>query len=185
MKGILLLSDGIDSPVAGHMMQEQGMELQCLNFRNDTSQVSHDKVKELVKKLKAQLATMDHTKTQEAIKSRCNPRYQCVLCKRVMYRAAEQLASEHDAEFIVTGENLGQVASQTLENMRVLDSAVQMTVLRPLLGFDKDEIIQAARKIGTFDISSIKSPSCCFVPHRPVTMAKIDKVLQEEKKWIQ
>ena len=183
MKGILLLSDGIDSPVAGQMMLKQGMKLIFLHFKNSSNPKAREKVKALAKRLdkSAKLITIDHIKTQQAIAKKCNTRYQCVLCKRAMYRAAEKIAEEENAQFIVTGENLGQVASQTLENLHVLDSAVRIPVLRPLLGFDKNEIVKAAKEIGTYDISIVRTPACRYVPKNPVTKARLEKVLAEEK----
>ena len=181
MRGVLLISDGIDSPVAGHMMLKQGMELIFLNFMNDRS---NKKVKRLTQKLdkNAPLVTVDHRKFQELVRSRCNTRYQCVLCKRRMYRVAEGVAEEHNADYLVTGENLGQVASQTLDNMYVLDKAVKMPVLRPLLGFDKNETMKIAREIGTYDISILKSSPCRYVPRNPITMASLNKTQEEEEK---
>ncbi len=183
MKGVLLLSDGIDSPVAGHVMIKQGMGLVFLNFSQGDS-MADGKVRKIAGLLDrdAKLVSMDHLQMQERIRSRCRERYQCVICKRDMYRTAERLAKEEGAEFIVTGENLGQVASQTPENLRVLDSAVKMKVLRPLLGLDKNDIIGIARRIGTFEISSEKSRGCMYVPRSPVTKARLDKVLSEEER---
>jgi thiamine biosynthesis protein ThiI len=131
---------------------------------------------------KANLVVKDYVPALQDIKRNTNPRYTCVLCKRGMYREAEKLAKEISAKFIVTGENLAQVASQTLQNLRVLDESVSMPVLRPLLTFDKEDTIRIARKIGTFDISSKDAGHCAFVPDKPITMAKIEKVLYEESK---
>jgi thiamine biosynthesis protein ThiI len=183
VKGVLLLSDGIDSPVAGRMMLELGMELVLLNFSQGDRRATA-KVKKLAKMLDkdARLVVMDHVKVQERIRARCRARYQCVLCKRDMYRTAEKLAGEVGARYIVTGENLGQVASQTPENLFALDSVVKKTVLRPLLGLDKNDIIAVARKTGTYDISTEKSAGCMFVPKSPVTKARLDKVLSEERR---
>ncbi len=182
MKGVLLLSDGIDSPVAGYMMLKQELSLIFLHFRNSDDKRALLKVRKLAKRLcdDPKIVVIDHIKTQKSISAFCNRRYQCVLCKRAMYRAAEKLAKEEGAQFIVTGENLGQVASQTLENLGVLDSAVSARVLRPLLGLDKNEIIAIAKKIGTYDISIMKTCGCSYVPKNPVTMADIRKVLHEE-----
>ena len=99
-----------------------------------------------------------------------------------MYKQAQEVAHEHGAKYIVTGENLGQVASQTLDNMFVLDSSVDLTVLRPLLGFDKNEIVKLGKELGTYDFSLIKAPSCPYVPDAPLTTSRLNKVLIEEEK---
>ncbi|MBT3407969.1 hypothetical protein HN415_04790 [Candidatus Woesearchaeota archaeon] len=184
MKGVVLLSDGIDSPVAAMLMKKQGLELIFLNFKNDNNPRTIEKVKKIANHIdkNALLITKDHIKTQEKIKNSCNVRYQCVLCKRAMYKGAEEVAIEHGAKFIVTGENLGQVASQTLDNMYVLDSSVNLTVLRPLLGFDKNEIVKRGKELGTYELSLIKAPSCPYVPDSPLTKSRLHKVLIEEKK---
>jgi len=180
MKGVLLLSGGIDSPVAGHMMIKQGLDLIYLHMKDGDA----NNVRKLVKILDkdAKLITFDHTKTQEDIKKNCNRRYQCVLCKRAMYKTAQMIAMQTGAACIVTGENLGQVASQTLDNMKILDQAVGIPVLRPLLGLDKNDIIDIAKETGTYEISSKGSGACRFLPRKPVTKAKLDIVLAEEKK---
>jgi len=184
MKGILLLSDGIDSPVAGYLMKKRGIDITALSFYDKNKDTTESRVKKLLSIIdkKAELVMLDQSDFQRRITQRCNQRYQCVLCKRNMYRHAQAIAKKEGAKFIITGENLGQVASQTLDNMSVLDSAVDLTVLRPLLGFEKNEIVELAKKFGTFEISKIKTAGCRFVPKSPITKAKLAYTLEQEKK---
>jgi len=183
VKAVVLISDGIDSPVAAYMMHNLGMELVFLHMVNDKSDVPLEKVKKIIRLIdaKSKLFKEDHMKTQRRIAKTADKRYQCVLCKRAMLRVAEKVAIKTGADYIVVGDNLGQVASQTLDNLSILDQAVKIPVLRPLLGFDKNEIVQMARKMGTYDISLLDAPSCRFVPKNPTTKAKLSAVLRMEK----
>jgi len=180
MKGILLISSGIDSPVAGKLMMEKDVEIIGLHFFMDKKNL--EKTKMLAEKMGIKLFIVDHNKAQLAIKENCNNRFQCILCKRMMYRIAENFAKEQKADFIVTGENLSQVASQTLSNMRTLDNAVKIKVLRPLLTMDKQEIIDLSKKYGFYNISILKSPSCPYLPSKPATRSEIHKIIEEEEK---
>jgi len=182
MQGVLLMSDGIDSPVAGHMMKKLGVDLIIVSFLNSNKPKLRKKVENLAKKIGGELIMIENLETQEQIQDKCNSRYQCILCKRSMYRRAEKIAIEKNAKFLITGENLGQVASQTLENLQVLDKSVDIPVLRPLLGFDKDDIVRRAKKIGTFETSIVDSAKCAFVPSNPVTKSRLHKVEREEWK---
>jgi tRNA uracil 4-sulfurtransferase len=177
MKAVLLLSDGIDSPVAGCMMKRLGVSLTMLHFGERNTKV--DTLARTIDPV-AELHVMEEP--LKKLLDRCNPRYRCVLCKRGMYRAAETLCISIGADYIVTGESLGQVASQTLENMSVLDQSVSIPVLRPLLGFDKVDTIKLAEEFGTFDISIKDQHKCPYVPKSPLTMARLDRVLAEEAK---
>ncbi|PIN78983.1 hypothetical protein COY26_02250 [Candidatus Woesearchaeota archaeon CG_4_10_14_0_2_um_filter_33_10] len=177
MKAIILLSPGIDSPVAACLMEEKGLELIGLNFFMD----NHNAVDKIAKKLGIKkVHYINHKEILTQIKNNTNPKYTCLLCKRVMYRIAENLAKKEKAEFIVTGENLGQVASQTLDNLAVLDESIKTNVLRPLLCFDKNEIINIAKKINTYELSENKK--CLFVPGHPATKAKLEIIKKEELK---
>jgi thiamine biosynthesis protein ThiI len=130
----------------------------------------------------SKLYIVKHQNNQLLFQEKCNRRYQCVLCKRMMLRVAELVAAKEGFDFLVTGENLGQVASQTLDNLVVLDSAVKTKILRPLLCMDKVETITIARKIGTFEHSISENKKCAFVPIHPVTKAKLANVEAEERK---
>jgi len=181
MKAILLLSGGIDSPVAGYLMKQRGMELIAVHM---ITALKHDKkIEELAEKIGVEkLHVVNIRELQQAYKDKCNPRYHCLFCKRNMLRLAEQIAKQEKTGMIVTGESLGQVASQTLTNIAVLDKAVEMTIVRPLLSFDKEDAIRIARDIGTYDISIKRQLDCPFLPPNPSTQAKLEKVEYEEKK---
>ncbi|OGM01338.1 hypothetical protein A3K72_03085 [Candidatus Woesearchaeota archaeon RBG_13_36_6] len=194
MKGLLLISSGIDSPVAGYIMIKRGVEIIAVHFNNlkEEDDKSLRTTKRLVKKLsqiankRIKLYIIQNHRNQRVIMDNTNRRFQCVLCKRLMYRMAERIAKKEKCDFLITGENLGQVASQTLDNLKVLDDATDMIVLRPLLCNDKNDTIKIAKQIGTYDISIEHKDTCAFVPKRPLTKAKLEKVkVQEEKLDIQ
>ena len=177
MKAVILLSPGIDSPVAAYLMKEKGISLIGLNFFMD----NHKAVDKIAKKLGiSNIHHISHKEILSEIKNNTNPKYTCLLCKRIMYRIAEALAKKEKADFIVTGENLGQVASQTLDNLYVLDESIKTNVLRPLLCFDKNETIKIAKEIKTYELSENKK--CLFVPRHPATKAKLEIVEKEESK---
>ena len=183
MKGLLLISSGIDSPVAGYLMQRKGYEVFGIHFEHSSDARNLEKVKKLAQKVGIRkLFFVDNLKNQEEIARNCSSRYQCLICKGLMYRIAEALALREGIDVLITGENLAQVASQTLTNIQVLDKAVKIKVLRPLLGFDKNETMKIAREIGTYDISVEKSAGCPFVPRSPVTKGKLAVVEEEESK---
>lgn len=182
-KALLLLSSGIDSPVAGYLMQKQGYQIQAIHFEHTQDKKNLEKTKQLAKHLEIKkLYLINNLKNQELIAQNCNRRYQCLICKRLMYCLAQAIAKKNSIQYLVTGENLGQVASQTLPNLIALDKAVQIKILRPLLAFDKTEIIKIARKISTYDISKQKSAGCPFIPKKPITQAKLKIIEQEESK---
>ncbi len=182
MKAIALVSSGIDSPVATYLMKKKGIEILPLFFVNaDPSET--DIVKDLMKTMGIdKILVADHTKTQETIKSNCDPRFQCVLCKRIMYRVAKIMMEKYDCKLLITGDNLGQVASQTLENMQILSECIDTDVIRPIFCKDKMETVAIARKIGTYDLSVKNTEKCPFVPTSPVTKARLDFVKKQEKK---
>ena len=183
MKGLSLLSSGIDSPVATYLMKKK-MDVEAVTFYQGRfgDEVSLKKVRKLAKHLGVRLHIIDIENIQEQIIKNCKRKYTCVLCKRSMYRLAERLAEEHGFDYLLTGENLGQVASQTLDNLVVNDKAVKIMVLRPLIGMDKQEIIDIAKKIGTYEISIIKSKGCSALPKNPATRATLKAIEEEEKK---
>ena len=183
MKGLLLLSTGIDSPVAGHLMIRQGYQLSAIHFEHSNDPKNIEKVKQLAKKSQIKkLFIVNNLENQKLISKNCSPRFQCLICKRLMYRIAEAISQKEKIQFLITGENLGQVASQTLANIAVLHRSVKIKILRPLLTFDKTETMKIARKIDTYQISIQKSTSCPFVPKHPSTQAKIKMVESEESK---
>ncbi len=177
MKAVILLSYGIDSPVAAYLMQEKVLELIGVNFFT----TDHKDIEIIAKKIGIKkVHYIDHKNILSQIKNNTHPKYTCILCKRMMYRIAEKIAEKENAKFIVTGENLGQVASQTLDNLAVLEEAVEIPVLRPLLCLDKEEIVSIAKEIETYNLA--KNIKCPFVPTRPVTKADLIKTKQQETK---
>ena len=191
-KGLLLLSGGIDSPVAGHMIAKRGMNIECIHFHSYpyTNLQARDKVIELAKVLSeytcgTKLNIVSVTHIQEEIHKNCNGEYMVTLLRRFMMRIAERIAARCGAQCIITGESLGQVASQTIEGMTSSNSVIKnLPVLRPLCGFDKDEIIERSRSIGAFEISIQPYEDCCtvFLPRHPVIKPTIEAVLAEEQK---
>ena len=193
-KGLLLLSGGIDSPVAGYMMAKRGTKLVAVHYHSYpyTSALARDKVEKL-----AQLLTeynggditvymVNMAKYQETIHACCNDSYMITLLRRGMFRIAERIAKNHDIQMLITGENLGQVASQTIQSMTVVEDVVNSTpVLRPLVAFDKTDIISVAKKIGTYETSIEPYEDCCtvFLPDNPVTKPRLPMVEFEENKF--
>ncbi|MFA6653127.1 MAG: tRNA uracil 4-sulfurtransferase ThiI [Candidatus Delongbacteria bacterium] len=187
----LLLSGGIDSPVAGYLAQKRGCYLNCIYFHSPphTSQKAKEKVFELAKKLKdyqtgIRVFTVNFTESQLMLKKLTDEQYFVVLGRRMMMRIANEIAKEHEFKALITGESLGQVSSQTLENMHGIDTIAELPVLRPLICYDKDETIEIARRIGTFDISVLPYDDCCtlFLPPNPNTRSKVHNLEREEKK---
>ena len=191
-KGMLLISGGIDSPVAGYMMAKRGMKIECVHFHSYpyTNMQAREKVEELAAVLGeyscgTTLNVIKVTHIQEEIHKKCNGDYMVTLLRRFMMRIAERLAKKCGAQCIITGESLGQVASQTIEGMTSSGSVVEnLQILRPLCGFDKNEIIERSRAMGAFDISIRPYEDCCtvFLPKHPVIHPKISDVLAEEAK---
>lgn len=190
-KGLLLLSGGIDSPVAGYSMAKRGMTVSALHFHSFpyTSELAKQKVIDLATKLTNFLGDVDlyfisFTKVQEAIHRNCNNNYMITIMRRIMMRLAERLSKDIGAGAIITGESLGQVASQTLESITSSSAVVDIPVFRPLISFDKVDIIDVARKIDTFDLSSLPYEDCCtvFLPKNPIIKPKLENVAREEAK---
>ncbi len=191
MKGIMLLSGGIDSPVAAMMMLDRGLDLILLHLDNRpfTDDREFDKVKRLAARL-SELAGRElpfyvakHGLLAQAPTAKaCDRHYHCILCRRTMLRVAERLAKQEGATSIVTGESMGQVASQTLRNLAVEENVVSIPILRPLVGLDKTEIIERGRNFDTFDISISSGLCCTIVPEKPSTMARLEKIEGEEAK---
>ncbi len=190
-KAMLLLSGGIDSPVAGHMTAKRGVQLEAVYFETPpyTSEAAREKVISLAKKLSEytgmiRLHCVSLTEVQEMLASTCEERLFTLLLRRFMMRTAEQIARRSGANALITGESLGQVASQTLLSMVVTDQAASMPVFRPCIGLDKEEIVVRSRQIGTFEISTLPYEDCCamFTPKHPNTRPKPEDILAEEAK---
>ncbi len=189
-KGLLLLSGGIDSPVAGWMTMKRGVDVAAIHFDSYplTSERARQKVVDLARVLAGYrggvypLFISYFTSIQKALQRSCPEELRITLMRRMMFRIAEGLAERRGALVLVTGESVGQVASQTLESIRVINEVVNLPVLRPLAGMDKEEITRKAQEIGTYDISIRPYEDCCtlFVPRRPATRPHRDKVLAAE-----
>ncbi len=190
-KAIALISGGIDSPVATYLMMQKGVEVIALHMDNRpfTDDKYVEKAIALVRKLeqitgkKIKMYLAPHGISQLEFAKKCRTNLECVLCRRMMFRVARRVAEIEGAGAIITGESLGQVASQTLQNIRTEYQAAEgALILRPLIGLDKGEIIEIAKKIGTFDLSIQPGLCCTIVPEKPATRAKLGDVLEEEKK---
>ncbi len=182
---VTLLSGGIDSPVSSYMIAKRGVRLIPVHFFSFpyTSQQAKDKVVELAQILtrycgRMTLEVVPFTHIQEEIRDKCPEEYFTLIMRRFMMRIAERIAKEWNAKAIVTGENLGQVASQTMEAMASTQAVLELPVLQPLIGMDKEEIVQLARKIGTFDTSILPYEDCCtvFTPRHPRTRPRLAEV---------
>ncbi len=188
-KGIVMLSGGIDSPVAAYMMAKRGMTLRAVHFHSFpyTSMQARQKVLDLAKIIKKYTLHMtvdvvSFTEIQTAIHEKCPEEYMITIMRRFMMRIAERIASMRGAGAVITGESLGQVASQTLESITSTNSVATLPVFRPLIGFDKDEIIEISKKIGTYETSILPYEDCCtiFLPKRPVTKPRLESVIKVE-----
>lgn len=188
-KATLLISGGIDSPVAGYMMAKRGLILSAVHFYSYpyTSERARDKVVELTGLLSKyagpiRLFLVPFTDIQMKIYDECPEKETTVIMRRLMMKIAERIAVSEESRALITGEALGQVASQTLESLCVTNDAVSMPVFRPLIGFDKDEIMELARKIGTYETSILPYEDCCtvFVPKHPVTKPDLETLRASE-----
>jgi thiamine biosynthesis protein ThiI len=190
MKLISLLSGGIDSPVATQLMLERGAEVVAVHFDNRpfTGEGQIKKMKSLVSHLsnlnkkEINAYVVPHKDSHIAFTQNCKRNLHCVLCRRMMFRVAEKIAQNEGAEALLTGESLGQVASQTLRNIRTESQTVKIPILRPLIGLDKLEIEKIAKRIETYGISILPGACCDIVPKFPSTYSKIEVVLKEEQK---
>lgn len=190
MKLVSLISGGIDSPVASYMMAHVGADVTLLHM--DNGKYGDPKDLEKVVKLAEQLEkatgrefpvyVADHETNQSAIKANCDANYQCVMCKRFMHHVAKAFAKANGFEGIIMGDSLGQVASQTLRNIKAEQTELDFPIIRPLIGLDKVEIMDTAKRIGTYDISIIATKGCAVVPVKPVTEATPEKVSQLQTK---
>ncbi len=190
-KGLLLISGGIDSPVAGYLTAKRGMKLNCLHFHSFpyTGEAAKEKVIELTKKVGEynggiNLFVVSFTHIQEAIHKHCPEEFMITIMRRFMMRIAQRLAIQQGDQAIITGESLGQVASQTIESITSSNSVVTMPVLRPLIAFDKIDIIEIARKIDTYETSILPYEDCCtvFLPKFPAIKPNLERVKKAESK---
>ena len=190
-RAMLLISGGIDSPVAGHMMAKRGLELQAVHFAAPpyTSEYARQKVITLCREVgryagRIKLHVVGFTHVQEQIRDLCPEEYFTIIMRRYMMKIAERIAREEGCGALVTGESVAQVASQTLYALGCTDVATELPVLRPVIGMDKNEIIAVARRIGTFETSILPYEDCCtvFTPRHPRTSPKLREVLRAEER---
>ncbi len=190
-RGLLLLSGGIDSPVAGCMMAKRGMDIEALHFESFpyTSERAREKVMQLAEEMcefcsRIHVHVISLTHIQEELRDHCEEDYFTILLRIFMMRLAERCAREYKCQALITGESLGQVASQTLSAIAVTDSVVNMPVFRPCIGLDKNEIVIQARHFGTFDTSILPFEDCCtvFTPRHPKTKPTIEATMRELEK---
>ena len=188
-KGLLLLSGGIDSPVAGFMMAKRGVRIDAMHFESFpyTSERARQKVLDLAAKLagyagEIRVHIISVTHIQEVLRDNCDEDYFTLLLRRFMMRLAERTANKFSCDALITGESIGQVASQTMKALLVTDSVVNMPVFRPVIGMDKEDIVKISRKIDTFETSILPYEDCCtvFTPAHPRTQPEIYKVENEE-----
>ncbi len=191
-RAMLLISGGIDSPVAGYMMAKRGIEVFAVHFVSPpyTSEHALEKVKTLCRKLvpycgRVRLAVVPFTQLQLAIRDNCPEELFTIIMRRFMMKIAEQLAQKSDCHALITGESVAQVASQTLWALACTDVATQLPVLRPVIGMDKEEIVKIANQIDTFETSILPYEDCCtvFTPRHPKTKPKLEAVLEAEVRW--
>ena len=189
-KGLLMLSGGIDSPVAGYMAIKRGVKLECVYFESPphTSLEAKNKVIDLARKLAVynndiKLHVIKFTDIQESIYKNCPHEYLITIMRRMMYRISERICRNNNCKIIVNGESIGQVASQTLTSMATINEVVKIPVIRPLACFDKLEIIDLAEKIDTYNISILPYEDCCtiFVPEHPVINPEVELAREYEK----
>ncbi len=188
-RATLLLSGGIDSPVAGYMIAKRGVTVSAVHFHSFpyTSDRAKEKVLSLARILSESLCgirvhVVPFTRIQMEIHEKCPEDYTTLIMRRYMMRIAERIARKERAQALITGESIGQVASQTMESLNSTNQVVSMPVFRPLIGFDKQEIIDVARRIGTFETSSLPYEDCCtvFTPKHPATKPKMEIILEGE-----
>ena len=189
---VCLISGGIDSPVAGYLAMKRGIKVECIYFESPphTSEMAKNKVKKLVEALtkyepSITLHVVRFTDIQEAIYKNIDPTYMITIMRRMMYRICEKVMEKNSCLCLINGESVGQVASQTLTSMKVINSVTNIPVIRPVACLDKLEIIDISRKIGTYDISILPYEDCCtiFLPKHPVINPSIDKAIEYENSF--
>ena len=189
-RAMCLLSGGIDSPVAAYMIAKRGVEIECVHFFSYpyTSQLAKDKVIELARLVtkysgKMTVNVVSFTEIQEAIRDNCAEEFFTLIMRRFMMEISQRIAKQDGCGALITGENLGQVASQTMEAMAVTGAVVDIPIFMPLVGMDKEEIVTIARKIGTLDTSILPYEDCCtvFTPKHPKTKPTLSQLINAEK----
>ena len=189
-KGLLMLSGGIDSPVAGYLAMKRGIKIECLYFESPphTSDMAKNKVIELTKKLSEyqpniKLHVANFTNMQESIYKNMNPDYMITIMRRMMYKISEKMIKKRKALVLINGESVGQVASQTLTSMSVINNVTNIPVIRPVACLDKLEIIDISKKIDTYETSILPYEDCCtiFLPKHPVINPKLENCIEYEK----
>lgn len=190
-KAISLISGGIDSPVASYLMMKRGVENIFIHFYSNQEGIeqSLEKVRDILRVLKnyqekIKVFFVPFGEVQKEIVLKTKADFRVVLYRRIMFLLSNEIANQEKAKALITGESVGQVASQTLDNMLVIEEAVSLPILRPLAGWDKQEIMDLAKKINTYEISILPHLDCCsmFVPEHPATKANLDDVKKQEKK---
>ena len=192
-KGLVMMSGGIDSPVASYLAIRKGVLLSAIHFASPpyTSDMALQKVIDLLSQLSIYQTTLNiklyvvpFTEVQTLIHEKANPIYMVTLMRRAMYKIADMLCKNKDYQCIINGESIGQVASQTLESMKVVNEVTNLPIIRPVATYDKEEIIEVARKIKTYDISIKPYEDCCtvFVPEHPIIKPKLDLIIEAENK---
>ena len=190
-RAMCLLSGGIDSPVAAYMMAKRGVEVECVHFFSYpyTSQLAKDKVMELARLVTKYCGRMtvnivSFTQIQEAIRDNCPEEFFTLIMRRFMMEISQRIAKDDGCGALITGENLGQVASQTMEAMTVTGAVVDIPIFMPLVGMDKEEIVRIARKIGTMETAVLPYEDCCtvFTPKHPKTKPTLGQLINAEKK---
>lgn len=190
-KGLLLLSGGIDSPVAGYMMAKRGLYIDALHFESFpyTSERAKEKVMQLAREMceycgRIRVHVISLTHIQEELRDKCTEDYFTLLLRRFMMELSDMTAKEEGCQCLITGESLGQVASQTMAAIQVTNAATDLPVLRPCIGLDKEEIVERSRMIGTYETSILPYEDCCtvFTPRHPRTRPELEKVMAEEAK---
>jgi len=186
MKGLILISGGFDSAVVAKIMKDKGLELKAIHFSYEpfTNNSPEIKSREICKILNIPFEVYNISKEIEKISKKCIHKYYFILTKRLMHKKAEEIAKKEKYDVLINGENIGQVGSQTIENLMSIDNAVRITILRPVLCLDKQEIIDKAREFGFYDLCS--GPEVCDIlgPKNPATKTKIEIIEKEEKKWM-
>ena len=190
MKLVSLISSGIDSPVATYLLSKKAEEIILVHgdIQPFTDKREIENFLQLARHLKKitscslKVYLVPHGSSLSTFKQNCNNKFTCVFCKRMLLRYAEKIAKKEGAEAIVMGDSLGQVASQTLQNIRTIEQAVKNPVLRPLIGLDKEDVVKIAKEIGTYDLSILPSNGCNAVPNKPSTRARLEQILDEESK---